>query len=119
MRPGRLSWMTSAVLISALTASGALSACAARAPTGPAWPRSRPRDPDGGESLAPRAAAAAIAAAMSDDERAADRDADERPAAPAQSSPATGSVDRGAQDPAAPQQPDEVQGEDIVIEVED
>jgi hypothetical protein len=63
-------------------------ACAAREPAGPAWPRTAAREADGGESLAPRAAARAIAAVV--DDRAADRAGDKPAAAslPAASAPA-------------------------------
>lgn len=63
-----------------IVGSAALLACAAREPAGPAWPRAAERDSDGGESLAPRAAARAIAAVV--EERAIERAA-EKPAAPA------------------------------------
>jgi hypothetical protein len=53
--------------------------CARQDPAGPAWPKWAERESDGGESLAPRAAARAIAAAV--EERAADRAAD-KPATP-------------------------------------
>ena len=53
-------------------------ACAARGPAGPAWPQAAARDGDGGESLAPRAAARAIAAIVEDD-RPAERAAADRP----------------------------------------
>jgi len=77
-------------------AASALS-CARPGPTGPAWPKSAERETDGGESLAPRAAARAVAAAG--EERAAASAAD-RPAAPAAGAaaatgerpPATGTV---------------------------
>ena len=61
--------------------------CARQDPAGPAWPKSAEREADGGESLAPRAAARAIAAAV--EEHAADRAAD-KPAAPAAAAAATG-----------------------------
>jgi hypothetical protein len=78
--------------------AAAMSACSAHGSTGPAWPRSAARGADGGESLAPRAAARAIAAIVEDD-RAADRAAAAAPAA------------------AAPEDP--LMTEEIVIEVED
>ena len=61
--------------------------CARQDPAGPAWPKSAEREGDGGESLAPRAAARAIAAAG--EERAADRAAD-KPATPPAAAAATG-----------------------------
>jgi hypothetical protein len=77
------------VLFVIALAAGSM-ACAAREPAGPAWPRAAERDGDGGESLAPRAAARAIAAVVDDHaaERAADKPAVSTPAvsAPAASS---------------------------------
>src|SRR5262245_2136514 len=70
----------------------ALVACTAssRGPAGPAWPQPAAHDADGGESLAPRPAARAIAAIV--EERPADRAAADK-SAPA-ASPSTG--DRAA-----------------------
>ena len=64
------------VLLVIALAAGSM-ACAAREPAGPAWPRAAERDADGGESLAPRAAARAVAAVGEDHavERAADKPA--------------------------------------------
>jgi hypothetical protein len=87
--------------------------CARHSPGGPAWPQSH-RDGDGGESLAPRAAARAVAAVV--EERAIERTAD-RPAAPA-AAPAAGG-DR----PAAAGQVQVIEEplplDEIVIEVEE
>ncbi|HET7500267.1 MAG TPA: hypothetical protein VFK02_04665, partial [Kofleriaceae bacterium] len=67
-----------------------LVACtsAGRGPAGPAWPKQAAREADGGESLAPRAAARAIAAIVEDD-RAAERA--EKPAAATPAAASTGS----------------------------
>lgn len=89
--------------------------CAQPRPSGPAWPALHPRDSDGGESLAPRAAARAIAAAVEDDHPA-DRPAD-KPAAPAASEGAADKPAPVAPSPAAGEEP--VTAEDIVIEVDD
>jgi hypothetical protein len=94
----------------------ALAACgsAGHVSTGPAWPKAAVLEVDGGESLAPRAAARAIAARVEDD-RSAERAAD-KPASPAAAPAATG--DRPAATPASPQ-PEEVPGEEIIIEIDD
>jgi len=79
------------VLFVIALAAGSM-ACAAREPAGPAWPRAAERDGDGGESLAPRAAARAIATVV--EEHAAERAADKPAAAPPASAPSasTGTV---------------------------
>jgi hypothetical protein len=100
-----------------------LAACSARPPTGPAWPRSAARDADGGESLAPHAAARRIAASTTpataaptaDDAQPADKPA-ERPVAP--TAPGSATSERPAT--SAPASADEpVNTEELVIEVED
>jgi len=80
------------LLVIALSAGS--MACAAREPAGPAWPRAAERATDGGESLAPRAAARAVAAAVDDraTDRAADKPAASAPAASAPAAAAPGSV---------------------------
>jgi hypothetical protein len=90
----------------------ASTSCAARAPAGPAWPRSADREVDGGETLAPRTAARAIAAIVEDD-RAADRSAADKPAA-APSAPASGPAPATS----APT-PEDLNLEEIVIEVDE
>jgi hypothetical protein len=94
------------------------AACSARAPAGPSWPRPRAGEVDGGESLAPRAAARAVAA-VAEEDRPADRGVADKPAAPAPApvtAPAGG--DRAtAAPPAAPDDP--LTTEEIVIEVDD
>ncbi|HZJ66509.1 MAG TPA: hypothetical protein VFD36_23540 [Kofleriaceae bacterium] len=89
--------------------------CARQDPAGPAWPKWAERESDGGESLAPRAAARAIAAAVEDD-HAADRAAGDKPAAPAPATPAVPEKPAGGtvtvtEEPLSP--------EDMVIEVDD
>ena len=92
-------------------AAGSL-ACSTRGPSGPAWPRPAPRAADGGESLAPRAAARAIAAIVEDD-HAADRAVAATPAAaPSPAVSATPATAPPAQDEPLP-------SEEIVIEVDD
>ncbi|HEX8112820.1 MAG TPA: hypothetical protein VF516_34045, partial [Kofleriaceae bacterium] len=54
-------------------------ACSGHGPVGPAWPKPATRDVDGGESLAPRAAARAIAAIV-EEERPAERVVADKPA---------------------------------------
>ena len=61
--------MRTALAAVAVVALGGLtlSACGARATSGPAWPKMAERENDGGEALAPRPRARAIAAAASAD----------------------------------------------------
>jgi len=97
----------------------ALLGCSHPQPTGPAWPKAHARESDGGESLAPRAAARAIAAAVEDD-HAADRAAGDKPAAA--SATATPSGAPSTDKPAAgtvtvTEEP--LNAEDLVIEVDD
>jgi hypothetical protein len=99
-----------AVLGFGLTAA----ACSPSAPRGPTWPRAKAHEVDGGESLAPRAAARAIAAVAEDDKP--DRAADKPAATPATPAPADKPA---AAAPAAPASDDPVMTEEIVIEVED
>jgi len=98
----------------------ALAACSSHASAGPAWPKSTAREADGGESLAPRAAARAVAVNTDDDDKpAGPAAAGERPAAPPAAPSVSGSVaDRpAASPPAGADEP--VTAEDIVIEIED
>jgi hypothetical protein len=97
----------------------ALAACSP-ASTRPAWPKSTDHEVDGGESLAPRAAARSSAASEADD--------DDGPSAPATAGAAGGeraappgaSLDRGSPaNPSAPSPDEPVQAEDIVIEIDD
>jgi hypothetical protein len=90
-------------------------ACSGHAPVGPAWPRPAAHQVDGGESLAPRAAARAIAAIV-EDERPAERAAADKPAAaPAAASAAT----PAAPATATPGQDEALPTEEITIEVDD
>jgi hypothetical protein len=94
-------------------------ACSSHGPAGPAWPKPAAREADGGESLAPRAAARAIAAIVEDD-RPAERAAADKPAAasaPAASAAATAAPAAGAA--VTPAQDEPLPGEEIVIEVDD
>ena len=105
------------LFVIALAAYG--SACSVHGPAGPSWPRAATHEVDGGESLAPRAAARAIAAIVEED-RVADRAVADKPAAaaaPAMAAP-TGTGDRAAP-PAAPAPEELMTGEEIVIEVDD
>ena len=90
----------------------ALAACSSSASAKPAWPRATPRELDGGESLAPRAAARAIAAVVEDDKPAA-------ASAPAAAAPV--SVDKPATPAAAapPASDEPIITEEIIIEIED
>lgn len=92
--------------------AAASMACSAHAPLGPRWPEPVRRDKDGGESLAPHAAARAIAA-VADDDRPVERAApapSSPPAPPSTGAPATGAVT--ASEESLPL-------EEIVIEVEE
>lgn len=46
-----------------------LTACSSKASSGPAWPKMTDKEVDGGESLAPRAKASAVAAKSDDDDK--------------------------------------------------
>ncbi len=89
-------------------------ACSGPGPTGPAWPRPASRDADGGESLAPRAAARAIAAIVEDD-RPSERAAADRPAAAPVPAASVGAAPLAA----TPAQDEPLPSEEIVIEVDD
>ncbi|HEX3757920.1 MAG TPA: hypothetical protein VHW23_04420 [Kofleriaceae bacterium] len=90
------------------------TACSTRGPAGPAWPRPAPREADGGESLAPRAAARAIAAIVEDD-HAAERAVAATPAA----APSPAASTAAAPAAATPAQDEPLPSEEIVIEVDD
>jgi hypothetical protein len=85
---------------------------------GPAWPKPVVRELDGGESLAPRAAARAIAAIV--DDRPADKASADKPAPAASTGTTGGAADKPAAAPSAVPAPDEaITTEEIVIEIED
>jgi hypothetical protein len=85
----------------------------------PAWPRSATREVDGGESLAPRAAARAIAA-IAEDDRPADKAAADKPAAASSTPGASPAADKPAASASAAVTAEEpITTEDIVIEIED
>ncbi|TMQ27674.1 MAG: hypothetical protein E6J90_01960 [Deltaproteobacteria bacterium] len=95
----------------------ALAACGstAQVSTGPTWPKAAIRDVDGGESLAPRAAARAIAARVEED-----KGAERAPDRPAAAAAATGAAsDHPAVTPASGTHPEELSGEEIIIEIDD
>jgi hypothetical protein len=101
----------------------ALAACScagsASSGHGPVWPKPAVRQVDGGESLAPRAAARAIAAVVQDD-----RPADKAPADKPAPAPSTGTTGGAADKPAvvpaaAPVSEEAITTEEIVIEIED
>jgi hypothetical protein len=77
------------------------------------------REVDGGESLAPRAAARAIAAIV-EDVRPADKPSADKPAPVASTGTTGGASDKPAAAPSAVPAPDEaITTEEIVIEIED
>jgi hypothetical protein len=90
-------------------------ACSGRGPAGPVWPKPASREADGGESLAPRAAARAIAAIVEED-RPAERAATAVPAAAPVPAASAGAAAPAA---AAPAQDEPLPTEEIVIEVDD
>lgn len=97
----------------------ALAACSMPGQSGPAWPKRAARDADGGESLAPRAAARSIAA-RTDDDHGDDRADDAAAAASPASAPAH--ADRGAvpvELPAGVMTPEDQALEEMVIEIEE
>jgi len=97
----------------------ALLGCSHPASTGPAWPKTHAQDSDGGESLAPRAAARAIAAAVEDD-RPADRAAGEKAAAtPAVVVTPAAAGDKPAGTPSVTVTEEPLTAEEMVIEVDD
>jgi hypothetical protein len=89
----------------------ALAACSSAATAGPAWPKPAAREVDGGESLAPRAAARAIAALIEDD----------KPSSKPIDKPAVAAALAGPDKPAATisvvEEP--VTTEELVIEIDD
>jgi hypothetical protein len=96
----------------------ALLGCSQPTATGPAWPKSHAPDADGGESLAPRAAAKAIASAA-DDDRPADRaSGDKATAAPAAAAPAA-AADKPAGTPSVTVSEEPLTAEEMVIEIDD
>jgi hypothetical protein len=100
------------LLVIALCASS--MSCARQDPAGPAWPKSAERESDGGESLTPRAAARAIAAAV--EEHAVDRAAD-KPATPATAAAAV--TERPASGGQVQMTEEPLSLDEIIIEVDD
>jgi hypothetical protein len=98
----------------------ALLACSHPGPTGPTWPKTHTRDADGGESLAPRAAARAITAAVEDD-RPADRAAGEKAAvaAPAGTVTPGATAEKPATTPSVTVTEEPLTAEEMVIEIDD
>jgi hypothetical protein len=96
-----------------------LAACAAAPPSGPAWPKLSPRAADGGESIAPREAARALAA-IEEDKPAEGSDTDAPARSPADEQPGASTGDKpAAPAPAADPAIEELlMTEEIVIEVD-
>jgi hypothetical protein len=93
------------------------AACGSRPAAGPAWPKQAEHETDGGESLAPRAKASAVAAAEDDDDEIAVAPADKPEA-----KPEVKAETPKAATPSAPPPPPEdivITTEEIVIEVDD
>jgi len=96
----------------------ALAACSSSAAAGPRWPKPSAREADGGESVAPRPAARAIAALA--EEARPDRDKPSaKPAEPAAvpAAPPARATPAPASDATATE--DEPLSEELVIEIED
>lgn len=97
----------------ALGLAAALCGCSSSASARPAWPKPHARDADGGESLAPRAAPRAIAAAAVEDDREVERVADKpsgiAPIVPAAAQPAPAAAAAPVEEPIT---------EEIVIEID-
>ena len=92
-----------------------LAACSSSAAARPAWPKQTLHETDGGESLAPRAAARSVAARGEADRLAAS--APDKPSAPAASA---ATAERPAQAaPAVAPSDEPVNTEDIIIEIEE
>jgi hypothetical protein len=89
-------------------------ACSVLGPAGPAWPKSASREADGGESLAPRAAARAIAAIVEDD-----RPAEHAAVATPSAAPSPAASAAAAAPATPPAQDEPLPSEEIVIEVDD
>lgn len=103
--------MVRASLVAVLLVTG----CASGSSRGPAWPKRTDPVADGGESLAPRAGAQAIAAVVETDD-----DDDVKvvtPAAPATPTTAAAAATTTTPTTTAPDEP--VQVEEIVIEISD
>jgi hypothetical protein len=96
-----------------------LAACSSSATAAPAWPKPHAAEADGGESIAPRAVARTVAAAGDADDDATEASG-ERPAASPSSPAGAGTAERPAAAAPAAAAPDEpINGEEIVIEIED
>jgi len=95
----------------------ALAACSSPAAAGPSWPKPAAREVDGGESLAPRAAARAIAAIVEDDKPADKVTAGKAPAAAGGTGATTATPPAATS--SAPTPDDPIMTEEIVIEIED
>jgi hypothetical protein len=109
--------MRRGLVVILLAACAAIAACAPAPLHGPAWPTLTAAPVDGGESIAPRAAARAIAA-VAEDDKPVERGAD-KPATPAAATASTLDTSdaalldlEGAPDDALPT-------EEIIIEIED
>lgn len=95
-----------------------IAGCGARSASGPAWPKMTEKETDGGESLAPRTAAASVVGAAADDDD--DEDVKVEATTPAADKPAAATGDKPAAATATPTTPEEtITVEEIVIEIDD
>ncbi len=94
-----------------------IAGCGARSASGPAWPKMADKEADGGESLAPRTAAASVTAAADGDD---DDDVKVVATSPATDKPAVTS-DKPATvgTPTVTAPDDTITVEEIVIEIDD
>ena len=95
----------------------ALAGCSLHAATGPAWPKQHEAEKDGGESIAPHAAARSVAAV----EKSGGGDDDQPAAKPTvtPTAPAAGSAAPVGTAPTMIQEETPVTTEDIIIEIDD
>jgi hypothetical protein len=93
-----------------------IAGCGGRSSSGPAWPKMTEKETDGGESLAPRTAAASVVGAAADG----DDDVKVVPTAAATDKPAA-AVDKPATvgTPTVTAPDDTITVEEIVIEIDD
>jgi len=92
-----------------------VAGCGARSSSGPAWPKMAEKETDGGESLAPRTAAASVVGAAADD----DDDVKVVESAPADKPAAAADKPATVGTPTVAPVDDPITVEEIVIEIDD
>jgi len=108
----RLAWLVGVL-------AGTLAACGGSHERGPAWPKLHASEPDGGESLAPRQPGSV--AAIEEAEDATPSVSAAAPAPAAAITPAAAPAARSDRPSEAPpaREPDVLQAEEIIIEIDD